>query len=123
MQSQIAKIFFARRLVIIFLIIINVVLFIVYNPAYGLSFNRTNEHLEIKGPAILTLKNIADLSAINIEDETMIHLPDSIKFIVVEQYELETESFRKEIRAYTMQQTLFWTAATLIVVNAIVSVR
>jgi len=72
-----------------------------------------SKSLRIEGPAVIKLNDLGASDTICVSSETMIHLPKSVKNVFVENYNYPTSQFENEIRAYTIQQAIFWTITTL----------
>ena len=83
----------------------------------GASFSEvtvvSSKSLTIDGPAVIKLNDLGASDTICLSAETMIHLPKSVKNVFVEKYDYPTSQFEAEIRAYTIQQAIFWTITTL----------
>ena len=80
--------------------------------AFSLSLT-VRRPLAVSGPAILNIEALGEDSTVIVPGEVMIHLPPSVKNVLVEKYTYPTNMFENEIRAYTIQQAVFWTVATL----------
>jgi hypothetical protein len=64
-------------------------------------------------PAAGTIESVA------IDSKTIIHLPASVKTVLVENYTYSPKLLTDELRAYTFQQAVFWTIATLALASAV----
>lgn len=80
---------------------------------------RAPAELRIAGPVIISLRDLEGLKSIDLDGEVEIHLPSTIKTVVVEKREYSEKMFEDEIRAYTLQQAVFWTLATLVLASAV----
>ncbi|MFH1386392.1 MAG: hypothetical protein ABIH50_01840 [bacterium] len=56
---------------------------------------------------------VALASTLTVTGETVIHLPSTAKRVIIEKQNYSTARFEQEIRAYTIQQAVFWTIATI----------
>ena len=105
-----------RKIIILFLAFIFVSRGMLGSSS-ALSLNKTERQIEIKGPVIISLKKLGGLETLRIDDETVIHLPDSAQLVMVEKYQIDTEPYEKEIRTHTIQHAFFWALTTLILVQ------
>ena len=59
------------------------------------------------------------LESVAIDSKTVIHLPPSVKTVLVENYTYSPKLLADELRAYTLQQAIFWAVATLALGSAV----
>ncbi len=72
----------------------------------------------IEGPAVISFADLSAGREVTIGN-TVIHLPGSVRNVLVEKYEYPTNMLEDEVRAFTFQQALFWTAATILLGNSV----
>ena len=77
------------------------------------------KYIEINGPATVSLSDIASQKTVAIDQKTIIHLPPSVKNILVENHTYSAGILTDELRAYTVQQAIFWVVATLALGSAV----
>ncbi|MFC1754984.1 hypothetical protein ACFL96_16595 [Thermoproteota archaeon] len=94
-------------------------------PSPSVSYSNV-EKSHITGPVVIPLTQItasrpftAPSQPRKITKETLIHLPDSVNYVMVENQSYSTKLFEQELRAYTWQQGLFWIAATWLLAAAV----
>ncbi len=74
------------------------------------------QYSEITGPKTFFIQTPERTSIATIDCETVVHLPKSVKTVFVEEYQPRADGLEKEVRAYTIQQTVYWILATVILV-------
>ena len=79
----------------------------------------SEKYMEINGPATVSLRDINMIKSETIDSKTMIHLPSSVKTLLVEDFNYSPRLLSDELRAYTLQQAVFWTVATLALGSAV----
>ena len=78
-----------------------------------------DKNMEITGPAVISLRDISSLKSGTVDSKTIIHLSPSVKNVLVENYSYSAKTLSDELRAYTLQQAVFWAVATLALGSAV----
>ena len=82
------------------------------SPSYASPVN----YYEINGPKQFSITTLNNMRIDTIDKDTVIHVPDSAKVLLVEEFKPKTDYFETEVRAYTYQQAFYWILATAILV-------